>query len=128
MTNKKQVKVTAPSAPAPKAVESAPAPVEEIVSESAPAVIPEKPAEKVGVQPPTTWLVNIQLNDDYTVAATPADSNMDSNIMLFDHIGGAIRLGTIHISPQATETDVQRVVKKLAASIIAGLSRAPSLL
>lgn len=108
---------------APEQVET----VEEVVEET-PAAPAPAPVAKAVAPRPDEWMCKIVLNNDYTIAASKANKNMDSTIVLFDSVGGSIHLGTMSISPQATETDVNRVVKKLAASIIAGLGRSPNLL
>jgi hypothetical protein len=102
-------------------------PVEEVVEETPVAPAPAPDAKAVAPRP-DEWMCKIVLNNDYTIAASKANKNMDSTIVLFDSVGGSIHLGTMSISPQATETDVNRVVKKLASAIIGSLGRSPNLL
>jgi hypothetical protein len=122
--NKASVLTSAPKeTAAPEPVET----VEEVVEETPVAPAPAPAAKAVAPQP-DEWMCTIVLNNDYTVAASKANKNMDSTIVLFDNVGGSINLGTMSISPQATESDVNRVVKKLASSIIGNLGRSPNLL
>jgi hypothetical protein len=106
---------------------AAPEPVEELV-EATPVAPAPAPAAKAVAPQPDEWMCKIVLNNDYTIAASKANSNMDSTIVLFDRFGGSVHLGIMSISPQATETDVNRVVKKLASAIIGSLGRSPNLL
>jgi len=124
MTNKK-VSIAQAVAPVSQAAQ---APVDVIEEVQVVAPVQSAPVVKASAPAPEDWMCKIVLNNDYTIAASKTNSNMDSTIVLFDRFGGSVHLGIMSISPQATESDVNRVVKKLASSIIGGLGRSPNLL
>lgn len=74
------------------------------------------------------FVLRLHLNDDYVVALTEADSNMDSTIYLFDPTGGRVALGIMHIAPQATESDILRVTKNLVKGILGAWTRSTELM